>query len=240
MVVFPCEAIPAAVEQLVSQTQSGLILVSAYFDPWLRLESTLRALSKARRVRVDLLIRGGDTLAKHQERTQQLRADGVHVHYLDRLHAKIYLNEQAALITSMNLVQASASGSWESGILLTLKDDRAAYQAILHQAQQLIERAHQETRMGAPISAPAPASKAKLTPTPRQPSPRKAPTPGVCIRCSAKVKLNPGKPLCGDCWASWAQFENEDYEENYCHLCGRAARSSMRKPLCSQCFKLAS
>ena len=63
------------------------------------------------------------------------------------------------------------------------------------------------------------------------------PTMGVCIRCERELKADPTHPYCKECYTKWKQYENAEYEEKFCHLCGKANRSTMRKPTCYECFK---
>jgi len=61
-------------------------------------------------------------------------------------------------------------------------------------------------------------------------------TSGFCIRCGEKIKLNPMAPYCLKCFNSWKKFENEEYEEKFCHICGKPNNSSLIKPSCYGCY----
>lgn len=63
-----------------------------------------------------------------------------------------------------------------------------------------------------------------------------APTAGTCIRCGVRVPKNPEKPLCPSCYKAWAKYENPLYEESFCHDCGKAATTSLARPLCRPCY----
>lgn len=56
---------------------------------------------------------------------------------------------------------------------------------------------------------------------------------GYCIRCNDNIPYNPRRPFCNSCYVIWAQFENEDYNENFCHSTGRASygNTSKRNPI---------
>ena len=58
-----------------------------------------------------------------------------------------------------------------------------------------------------------------------------------CIRCKSILPFNPERPLCKACYAEWAEYENEDYEEDYCHFCGREKDVTFAKPVCYSCYK---
>jgi RNA polymerase-binding transcription factor DksA len=56
---------------------------------------------------------------------------------------------------------------------------------------------------------------------------------GYCIRTGVQIPFNPAKPFCLDAYRNWAQFENWDYSENYCHRTGKKSygKTSMRYPM---------
>lgn len=56
---------------------------------------------------------------------------------------------------------------------------------------------------------------------------------GYCIRTGEEIPYNPERPLSYDAYKTWAQFENYDYPENYCHKTGRNSRghTSMANPI---------
>jgi hypothetical protein len=60
---------------------------------------------------------------------------------------------------------------------------------------------------------------------------------GTCIRSGHKVSFNTDKPFCADCYRQWAKYKKEDYEEKYCHSCGKSAKTTFAKPLCMACWK---
>jgi len=63
---------------------------------------------------------------------------------------------------------------------------------------------------------------------------------GYCIRCKEHLELNPGKPLCYNCYSIWSQYENYSFRENHCHCCGKEHGTSMSKPLCINCYRIVS
>ncbi len=56
---------------------------------------------------------------------------------------------------------------------------------------------------------------------------------GYCIRTGAQIPFNVNRPYSAEAYKSWAQWNNPDYKENYCHKTGRASagKTSMRKPV---------
>jgi hypothetical protein len=53
----------------------------------------------------------------------------------------------------------------------------------------------------------------------------------------AAYRAQRGAPLCGECYGVWAQYGDPDYPERACHACGRAWETSVRKPLCYNCYQ---
>ncbi len=53
---------------------------------------------------------------------------------------------------------------------------------------------------------------------------------GFCIRCKESIKLAPQTPYCYSCFKVWKRFENMNYQEKYCHICGKEHPSTMSKP----------
>lgn len=67
---------------------------------------------------------------------------------------------------------------------------------------------------------------------------------GFCIRCQEHIDYDPERPLCRQCYRKWADWEDPEYEENYCHRCGREAAEartsgalSMERPECLSCYR---
>ena len=58
---------------------------------------------------------------------------------------------------------------------------------------------------------------------------------GYCIRSGDGIPFNLGRPLCLDCYRKWAEYENRNYGEIYCHSCGNEAETTFAKPLCRTC-----
>jgi hypothetical protein len=57
--------------------------------------------------------------------------------------------------------------------------------------------------------------------------------PGFCIRTGVPIPFNPEKPLSNPAYKSWAQFNNPNFPENYCHFSGEPSNkeTSVSKPI---------
>ena len=143
-----------------------------------------------------------------------------------KLHAKCYMNEKEAILTSMNLYEYSQSNNYEMGILVSssfLGNDNDAYKEI-----------HEESLKLALMSGIIQGTTEKEAAAVLQ-----APEKGYCIRCKADLPVNPTQldPYCRRCKAIWNRFKNEKYEENHCHTCGNEHTTTKAKPLCPACYR---
>jgi hypothetical protein len=132
------------------------------------------------------------------------------------LHAKCYLNEEEAIITSMNLYEASQKNV-EMGVLLTKKEDGEAYDNLWKEVKRVIK------------------NKPNLIFIQKKGTSKKE---GFCIRCKEKIKLDPNHPYCLKDYKKWKSYEDKTYEEKkgVCHICGKPNKSSIKKPVCLDCY----
>jgi hypothetical protein len=197
------------IEQIIAQARARLVLIC----PYLQLSKTLlERLQDADRNGVKTtLVYGKSELSRDQQGAlQQLR--GLTLYFLQNLHAKCYFNEKQMVITSMNLYEFSEKTNREMGVLV--ESTESVYEDAVKEARSIVAAATGEhgTRP-------------------------KDDDPGFCIRCSKRIAYDPDVPYCERCGEVWSQFENENYREEYCHSCGRAAETRMNRPLCSRCYR---
>lgn len=232
---------------LIEGAKQVLILVTPYFDPWDRLTTELKRAAMRPGIKVVLLLRGGEDRAKQEEKSRDVQAAGVQVGFLSRLHAKVYISESQAIVTSMNLLKSSALDSWELAIRAHAREDAALFQEIIKHTKGLVDRAKDEREYaaksktaanvaalnelaGAVAGARAPAAAVAAS--------RKAVAKkGHCIRCGEDILFNADRPLCADCFKAWAKYENPEYKEKHCHSCGKERVTSLAKPLCKPCWE---
>ena len=142
------------------------------------------------------------------------------------LHAKCYLNERRAIITSMNLHEYSESKNREMGVSFDKDSDGKLYSDARVEVISIIKASTAEKKALQPRVM-----------KPRQSTIKKTKHQGYCIRCGKPIPFNPDRPYCRDCFEIWAQFENPEYEESVCHSCGEFYPVNMLRPLCRSCFK---
>lgn len=215
---------------IVGEARQQVTLVAPYVDvgPWGHLKEAIQR-AVQRGVKVTVLVRndndrlGGD---KGAASIKWLIENGVTVHSLERLHAKIYLNEHSVLVSSMNLTESSATNSFEVAVLVA--DSRSAARIREYVSHTLLETSQ-------PVRAPGVLAKAvrKIS---EQIAEYKVQPRGACIRCGTKVQFDISKPLCDAHYDEWAKWKNNEYEEKFCHSCGKSNATSYAKPLCASCF----
>ena len=178
--------------------------------------------ASSRGIRVVVYLRDQEESEGLASEIDWLVDQGVKVKLVPNLHAKIYANETAAVVSSMNLTAYSTSNSRE----IAIQVDRELTEELLAYIKTLDQDAE-------PLTPPAPARAGST-------SGRHGTQPvdqGSCIRCGRDIDLDPDRPLCRGCYQVWSQYSNPDFEERYCLVCGGEKRGIIyAKPLCYPCY----
>ena len=232
--------VSAELRKLISKSKQRIYLIS----PYLQISKNLRILIQ----QVDQTV--PDIVIKIVCRKDKISADDLsflqtlknaNISALENLHAKCYLNEETAIITSMNLYQFSQENNWEMGIKIEKKDDSDLYDNIFSYVKNILSASEVITKIEMKKSEvhveekPVPVSKKEI-PKKQSPIPSKE-NVGYCIRCGEEIPFNPNDPLCSKDYKSWSRYENRDYPEKYCHMCGKESKQSVSKPVCTNCYK---
>jgi hypothetical protein len=221
------------IENVIAGARKRLTLVS----PFLKLSKTLtERLQDAARRNVRITIVFGKEELEHDQELLLAGLAGARLYFLPNLHAKCYFNEDRMVITSMNMYEFSEKHNREMGVLLAAGE--AAYADALREVDSII--AASEAR-----STASAGTHSRRTGHPTEPfqgvsshSHRRG--HGACIRCQASIPRNPWRPLCGACYEVWSTYQNADYQEQWCHFCGRPTETSVNRPLCWSCYRSAS
>lgn len=215
--------------------------------------------------------------------------------YVPNLHAKYYANDEAGVLTSINLYDYSFKNNIEYGVifeskgisLLSKQSDTAVWETSLDIANDhevvyvkrpifekgllsknymgskvLLDRTEElykaktlergkkrledfEEELDANDYAKRP-SREEVEKQPRpvyseQKVSERPFQPGYCIRTGEKIAFDPERPLSYQAYKSWAQFGNEDYQENFCHYSGEPSKgeTSVRRPILYKNWKKA-
>ena len=165
------------------------------------------------------------------------------------LHAKIYANEMAVIITSQNLTERSGENARDVGLLVR---DTDLFREILRYVESLSSpgQSRQITVHNGSRQDRQQAAAANSVSQPSQ----------ACLVCDKPQPYDLKKPLCRDCWdrdtgfcirckkvlprdlkivlcrrPCWERHRLEGHR--HCHLCGQDAATQKDKPLCEKCFR---
>lgn len=238
---------------LIEAAEKYCFLVTPYYKPWPLLN---RALEKAAASNKQIIF---IFRASHENEAiaKSLNKQGFDVHLVERLHTKLYLNEKIVIISSMNIYDSSKENNYEVGYkiknayesrqfkedviekdilaLLPKKSFPGRYAVELERIgkekldkeNKLKEEIEERDKLKKELESKAAVNEPKFNYRNNY---------GHCIRCFTQIPLNPESPYCKDCFNIWIQFQNYDYQEQYCHICGSPGPSSMNKPLCYSCY----
>lgn len=265
--IFSDNEVTARVLDVIRNAESWVALVSPYVDRVGHVEQALLQ-AKRRGVRILIVVRrdedafGGNN---GKEALAWFDQEGLEVKAVPNLHAKFYANEREGVITSMNLLRSSWSGSLELGMSVTADDHRQLVSYLRdHLTSFFTVTAGGNSETVSEGNAAANKTKAKTTKTPkRYASAGRKPqaqvvrerrsgsftdmlknlilgAPGYCIRCGkplAEGEADSGKVLCQDDYTAWAVYRNPEFPEKYCTTCGKRRRTTYSRPECSACYR---
>ncbi len=221
-------AVAPLVLSIIESAKQEVTIVSPYLKLWPHAKQALERAARKKVVRLRLVIRKNrDDKDKDKDDLSWLSALGVEVLEVENLHAKIYINETSAILSSMNFHASSAQGSLEVAVPIT--DPVTLSQLREYITETLIPSAKSSGKTSF-IKSFDKMIREQVS------RPYAAKSGGSCIRCRRPIKFEPDKPLCDEDYTSWAEWENPDYEEKFCHSWGKDADVSYRKPLCPACY----
>ena len=248
----------ARLEKIIENAKKELVLISPYLKVHDRLKQSIEVSSRSG-VKVQIVYR-------EEKQKQEVSAwleslTHVGIGFCKGLHAKCYLNEREALLTSMNLYEFSQQNNYEMGILVSSRSETTLYGKIYDEAYKVLQ-ASTTVREPAPQSSTAPSPMKAVgsmlqrfgraleqdrettqtvealenSQSDHLQSSHEAPIEGFCIRCRVVIPANPDMPYCKSHYRTWNRYKNETYKEDYCHMCGNEYTATMLKPVCHDCY----
>ena len=218
-------------EKIIKNAEERLYLIS----PFLRISKDLKELLETKRPSVDIRIIYGKSELRPDESEWLQGLDAVKTSYRKDLHAKCYLNEDTALLTSMNLYEFSERNNDEMGVSVSREGDPELYDAIFKASKELLDKSEQVRVTVARVEPVEDNSKQPRRSRDRTPA--RTPKKGFCIRCGDSISADAEHPYCDRHYRSWNRYKNPEYEEKYCHICGEEHKATMKKPVCLTCYK---
>jgi phosphatidylserine/phosphatidylglycerophosphate/cardiolipin synthase-like enzyme len=216
---FTDDEVASQILKIIRQAKESVTIVSPYFEYWGHaVDSLVKSLKDG--VAVSVIVRNDQKVVENPQIIEIAKV-GIRVLAVDRLHAKIYLNENDVLISSMNFTNYSTQNSREIALLIQDKQTEKEVRSYVENSLVTLSK-----------SVTAPTLLRQVVKGIAQMVAWK----GNCIRCGRAIEHDPDHPLCDDCYPKWAVFKNEDYQEKFCHICGKPNKTSYAKPLCTSCY----
>lgn len=216
--------LPYRVVNIIEEARESVVLVTAYLSSWPHLDHAIKG-AIARGVRVSLVLRAPDGAQRDRAKREREAADlqelGACVHFVDRLHAKAYINESAAIVTSFNLVSGS-NESIELGVLLQDAE-------LVHDCIAKIRAYCPELAIGQVATARTPG---------KQSAPPARKEQAHCIGCAEPLPFDPARPFCLSCYRSSKKGSDVSaLSRRVCHRCGAEGPATLDRPICPPCWK---
>lgn len=224
-------------QQLINKANEKLVLIS----PYLKINERIKqSLEDKNRLKIDIRVVYGKNDLQPEENNWLKSMTSIRSSFCKDLHAKCYLNENEAIITSMNLYEFSQVNNNEMGIYIEKINDPELYKDIYNEAQRLIrisdeiivsvEKAHSKEKQPEKVET-NPKSEKKL----------ESNKYGYCIRTGVSIPFNVDKPMSYDAFKSWSKYSDPDYAEKFCHFSGEPSNgeTSVSRPILKRNWKKA-
>ena len=226
----------ACINRMVETADDHIIIVS----PFLNINQRLRRKIEAASTRgvVIVVLYGKKERMDEDTRSWLMHLDGASLWFLRNLHAKAYMNENVAIITSMNLLELSQVNNEELGVAFDREDDEEQYDEVRSRARSMFEIA--EWRYGMKdISFLF----SEVLGSGDQDGPFEAQSDNSdgmrhCIKCGTDLHPSRKVVYCDSCMRTWARYAYTNYSEKngHCFICGKSCEVSASHPACLDCF----
>ena len=201
--------------RLIGEAQKGIVLVSPYIDLGGD-DAVGRAIRDAlsRGVKVALVFRNDEktpTRIATLTKIMALSERGLSFRAVPNLHAKFYVSERAALVSSLNLVRSSVLNSIEMGLWSEAPEFIERIRAFLkseiwsHDTKEIVADAPDHWEDDDTAS-------------------------GACIYCAEPMEINYGEPTC-------ERHRMQRGGGRYCHCCAERFDSTPERTLCRECYR---
>jgi len=130
------QAISHELMTVIKEAKEKIILVSPYLKVNSQIQERLKTKSKIGTL-AEMVIVYGKSELKQSELEWIKEIDDLKIYEKSNLHAKCYLNEDKAIICSMNLYDYSQQNNIEMGILITKHHDREAYESLIEEINNI-------------------------------------------------------------------------------------------------------
>lgn len=225
-IILGTDGISEAIEDIMIDARNGVIIICPYLKISCRIKRLLSSASD-RGIKF-LVIYGKDREMREDTRSFLESLDPMMILFLKDLHAKLYMNERQALVTSMNLHEYSQIHNEELGVLFDSTEDPDKFRQLQSYVIHLTEEAEEEYVSPSVDDEAESDDGTRFIPE------------GLechCIRCGIVLPPTNSTVYCGRCMSVWAIYGNTRYTEAYgsCFICGKPFMSSAIEPSCPRC-----
>ncbi|MBS9525857.1 phospholipase D family protein [Litoribacter alkaliphilus] len=224
-------------EVLIKKTKDRLILVSPYLQFSDRVKEHLSNLNIQKH---DIRIIYRENKLQVDENNWLEEQVGIRTSLCKNLHAKCYINESEAIITSMNLYEFSQQNNNEMGIHFTKEEDPELYEDTMAEVQRLLTISDEirVTVKKVPSESNSNPETKSFERKPQYSNSNQIPM-GYCIRTGMSIPFNIDKPLSYPAFQKWNEFGDPDYPEKFCHYSGEKSNgeTSVSRPIKRQYWK---
>ena len=207
------------IHRIIENANSELTIITPFIDLGPRMKGSFYQ-ARDKNIRIKLITRWKKKLAAKDEKELAFFSElGAEIMFVERLHSKLFLNENSGVLSSMNMLDGSAHHSQEIGIFT---NDTVLVSNFKGYAERL-ERSAMPDRY-----APA-SSTAKNAPSQK----KKQQKSGYCIRTGGKIPFNIKTPFNKKSFASWNRYKNPEFAEKFCHFSGEKSNgeTSFSRPI---------
>lgn len=233
------DAAYAKIVSIVDKASSRVVLITPYISIPEDLFARLKY-KDTKGTKTVVVCREKDLASEVKSKLKQLR--NLELRFDEHLHAKCFYSENLMVITSLNLLEHSQQHNREMGILVDLADDESVFKEALSEAEFIVSSAKKDSAIKSTLGAIGREAKSLLDNQvdggTKKASIRTIKKRGSCIRCGKSIVYDVDSPHCLGCYREWNKYKNHEYQEKYCHCCGKPReRITKAKPRCSACYK---
>lgn len=232
MDILQTHQLSTAIIDIINESEQYCYIVTPYIKLWPLLERTLdKAKKKEKRITI---------VMRYDAKGNPQLAQNIHAKYgfeviaLDKMHTKLYLSENQALVTSMNLYDTSKENNHEIGILFDKSSlsETLLKEYVINDLLQVKPKLHLQGyffRKDCALASQMMEFEAKLDKM------------GFCVVCgdSIDVEKYPKSYApyyrCKKCYYENPNVDSYALETKYCHLCGNTFQSTLSSPIHKEC-----
>lgn len=241
--ILATEALNDSIVSVIENARRHLVIIS----PFLKINKKMRtSIEVALKRNVKLTVLYGKSELDRETMDWLKSLQYCNIGYIENLHAKLILNEEAAVMSSMNLYEFSQVNNTELGMIAWMRDGKNEFKDLLFEAVRMINISVKQYGKWdiEDIDQPLRGKIRKETffiPVESVVGEEQPVTERMmchCIRCNRIIPSEHPYPYCGRCLESWKQYRNLGYTEpnGHCYICGCTYRASAERSACPECY----